>query len=287
MDRNGRRHRIGTFAFRAMLVLSLLLVMAPGSSLAQMPIADEKPLREERQAPNEMKSAACSPADRRARPQWPPANMTTVSSHVLQGQVKSRIVLDVLKRPDVQNVLRDGRVSLDSEHARTAIHTLDTGNTLLAVGIPTQTGILIYYELATILEERDPEGQGFRSRYKSQAMLYKHEGEMVRLVATSINGRSVSLPRCDSPSVQQVCGDCTNLFQWDYPSWTCANYSWSCVITCGLQLCGPCAFICGECLGGNSWACGVCFFCTLGCGQCVSQCCSQWDEVCAYCGTPP
>ena len=45
-----------------------------------------------------------------------------------------------------------------------------------------------YYELAKPLAERNPEGEGYRSLYKSQAMLLAIEGNRVKLVSLSING---------------------------------------------------------------------------------------------------
>jgi len=167
------------------------------------------------------------------------------------------------------------------------MHTLDTGNTLLTVAIPAEKEALIYYELAKPLAERNPEGKGYKSLYKSQAMLLAIEGKEVKLISLSING---SPPRKAGivPLGVPPCGNCTDIYNWTYESANCTSWDGGCLIGCGVG-CVFCVFLCWECIAsGTPWACGGCIWCTLvHCPYCIFGCCRHWEVGCVTCGTPP
>ena len=121
-------------------------------------------------------------------PKHPLQGIRITHSKEVKGPEKDRIVPRVLESPDVQNVLREASLRFHPIRAMVVRHTLDTGNTLLAIGIPTGKGALIYYELAKPLAE--PGEQGYKSLYKSQAMLYAVEEKTAKLLSTSVTRAS-------------------------------------------------------------------------------------------------
>jgi len=214
----------------------------------------------------------------------PLQGITIKHSEEVKGKAKDRLVMDILKSPDVRNVFQGSPVKFSTSKAIVMVHTLDTGNTLISVGIPTEKGGLIYYELAEPLVEQE-------KRYKSQAMLLAFQGETVKLISTSVNGRLVSL----SPSSRQAhavfsgsppCGGCQNPVSgpWEYELATCTSWNSGCLIGCGIG-CGVCAIECIECaVTANPWACAKCIGCALGCGYCVILCCQHWESTYVDCG---
>lgn len=254
--------------------LLLATVVVPGRA--------QEPEGVERSAPPQP-SGNCSPALGGAGPSHPLQEVVIEHSQELKGREKEPMVRGVLQTSDVRNVLGESPIVLDPTRAMVVISTLDTGNTLLAMSVPMEKGILIYYELAEPLVEAG-------KRFRSQAVLYAIESETVRLISTSMNGRLVTLlpsPAGRATLASGPCGDCTDIFQWDYLTSYCTGYSGSCLIGCGIG-CGVCAITCAECIAtGNGWACAKCIGCALGCGWCASNCCQQWETGCASCGPMP
>ena len=179
-------------------------------------------------------------------------------------------MIGILNSPDVQNVIQGSRVKLDDSSAYVVLHTLDTGNTLSAVGIPTEKGVLIYYEVV------EPGGK----RYYSQAMLMTFEGETVKLISKSVNGRPVSpLPLRQAiavPTGEDPCGGCGQP-PWRYECVNCTGYDSNCLFRCGLG-CGACAITCAT---GNFWACAFCAL--VGCPSCLVSCCTGYNHHCCDC----
>ena len=106
----------------------------------------------------------------------------------------------------MQNVVQESRLKFDDSKAQVVVHTLDTGNTLLAVGMPTEKGALIYYKVA------EPLGDAAGKRFESQAILHALKGDTTKLISMSVNGRPVSLLSPQqagaAPTGGNPCGGC-------------------------------------------------------------------------------
>lgn len=176
-------------------------------------------------------------------------------------------------------------MKLSFSEAKVVLNTLKQDNTLLVVVIPGEEAALIYYEMAQPLLEKDLEGKGYKSIYRSQAMLVRIEDEVVKLTSTSINGRLVSLaPRPLGTS----CGGCVSIFgPWAWDSRVCTSWDNNCLIGCGLG-CGASAYLCYTCVTtGHPIACGSCIAAAFHCAWCTNGCCQSWIPTCASCGTLP
>lgn len=274
-----KRLSIKTFS----ILLTMLVILLPLTMSLSVSAKVAVPLPEipdENAEPVQPPSMGCPQAFSADGYRHPLQEIKVENSKELENPEKHRVIFRVLESPDVQNVLRENSAKIDLTTAMATMHTLDIGNTLLVVRILIGERALIYYELAEPLIEPG-------KRYKSQAMLLAFEEETVRLITTSINGRLVSLgssPR--QMGVTMSCGNCTDMFNWTYQSWSCTSWNGSCLIQCGFS-CGGCLAPCGGCLTlGYWWLCSACASCALGCGWCTSQCCQNWESVCPWCGTP-
>jgi len=265
------------------LIALLLLITVAG------PATMQEPEGVERLTPSQP-AGSCSPTLGGPGASHPLQGVTIKHSRELEGREKDLVVRRVLQAPDVRNVLKDSSMKFDPAKAMAVMHTLDTGNTLLAVVIPAEKWGLIYYELAKPLVERDPEGRGYKSIYKSQAMLLAIEGETLKLVATSVNGRP---PRKAgiAPLGSPPCGGCYSPITgpWEWEAGYCTSWDGRCLIRCGATTCGPCAIACGGCIWtGNPVLCATCAWCvSISCPVCIITCCQHWEVTCATCGTPP
>jgi|GEM_PF-1372710 hypothetical protein len=258
------------------LIALLLLITVAG------PATMQEPEGVERLTPSQP-AGSCSPTLGGPGASHPLQGVTIEHSRELEGREKDLVVRRVLQAPDVRNVLKGSPMKFEPAKAMAVMHTLDTGNTLLAVVIPAEKWGLIYYELAKPLVERDPEGRG----YKSQAMLVAIEGETVKLVATSINEHLISL----SPQKAEVaplngptCGEC--YYSWDYSSWYCTSWDGGCLIQCGVTACASAYYACRTCLlTGSPSSCILCVSLALGCTICNVRCCQHFETSCIPC--PP
>jgi hypothetical protein len=258
------------------LIALLLLITVAG------PATMQEPEGVERLTPSQP-AGSCSPTLGGPGASHPLQGITIEHSRELEGREKDLVVRRVLQAPDVRNVLKDSSMKFDPAKAMAVMHTLDTGNTLLAVVIPAEKWGLIYYELAKPLVERDPEGRGYKSIYKSQAMLLAIEGETVKLVATSVNGRpprKAGIASLGSPP----CGGCVSIFgPWEYESGYCISWNAGCLIGCGLS-CARCGPPCYRCISSGQ-SCGDCIVCALTCAACPFICCERWGSTCVTCGS--
>ncbi len=229
----------------------------------------------------------CTPSFDDTGPSYPLGEITIQQSEELLGVRKTLAVRKVLQAPDVQNVLKGPSLKMNVANAVAVLHTLEGDNTLFVVVIPrTEKEALIYYELARPLLEKNPAGEGYKSIYKSQAMILAIEDQTVKLVSTSINGRLVSLvPR---PLSSSSCGGCISIFgPWAWDSRQCTSWDNNCMIGCGLG-CGGAAGACITCISTGNWgACVSCISGAFGCGWCVTGCCRSWIPICASCGPLP
>lgn len=209
------------------------------------------------------------------RPWNPFEHIKIEATQELDGEAKASALAQALTSQDMRNVVSGDPVGLDTWAAKAAIHTLDTENTLLAVAIPSESTVYAYYELA------EPLVEGTIGRYKSQAMLFALESENARLLATSINGRSIDLSSGGSVSeLQQDCGGCIDPFNvWEYETVYCSGYNYQCLWGCV----GVCAACVVTCAGGITPGCLACLL--IVCPWCVFSCC-YWDSTCADCGAP-
>lgn len=201
--------------------------------------------------------------------------ITIVRSEEVTGRQKDRLVMDILNSPDVQNVVQESRLKFDDSKARVVVHTLDTGNTLLAVGIPTEKGALIYYKLA------EPLGDAAGKKFKSQAMLHALEDDTTKLISMSVNGRPVSplspQQAGAAPTGGDPCGGCQSI-RYQYYGKYCSRYDRGCIFGC----CGPCMVACA----GSAITCFVCV--AIWCPLCMySRCCTAISWGCIPCGTWP
>lgn len=266
-------------AATSIIILSLLMVILSGPVMAR----DYVNMRSSPPPPGEV----CASDSRGSTPSYPLSGITVQASEELRGVRRDLALSKVLQMPDVQNVLKESPqgLKLSFSEAKVVLNTLKQDNTLLVVVIPGEEAALIYYEMAQPLFEKDPEGKGYKSIYRSQAMLVRMEDEVVKLASTSINGRLVSLaPRPLGTS----CGGCVSIFgPWEVDSRVCTSWDNGCLVGCGLQ-CGSCIASCGACVAtGAWWACVGCISCALGCGYCTSRCCQNWVDTCTSCGTLP
>jgi hypothetical protein len=201
--------------------------------------------------------------------------ITIVRSEEVKGRQKDRLVMSILNSPDVQNVVQESRLKFDDSKAQVVVHTLDTGNTLLAVGMPSEKGALIYYEVA------EPLGDAAGKRFKSQAMLHALEGDTIKLISMSVNGRLVSplSPRQTgaAPTDGDPCGGCQSI-NYSYWGQYCSHYDGDCIFGC----CWGCLVACGS---GNPMACFICV--AIVCPLCMYRCCDAWSWGCIPCGTLP
>jgi len=191
--------------------------------------------------------------------------ITIERSEEVTGGQRDRLVTAVLNSPDVQNVIQQSRVKPDDSKARVMVHTLDTGDTLLAVGFPIESGVLIYYRLV-----------GTEERY-SQAMFITIEGETAEVASKSMNGHLIPSPsRQPGATLGSVhpnldCG-------WLCEYCDCTHYDVQCITRC----CGSCVVPCM--IPGNTTACVLCAL--LWCPLCASTCCDSWHCYCAECPAP-
>lgn len=275
MEGSGKRSKVITGVLATMLVILLLLTMALPIAFARTPAPLPEVQGEGHTLAPQPQSAGCSTASAGSGYKHPLQGITIKQSKELAGKEKDRVALDVLKRSDVQNVLPESGVKLDGTEARVVIHTLDDGNTLLAVGIPVEKGVLIYYELAKTIAERNPDGQGYRSMFKSEAMIFSIDEKTARLLSTSVNGRLVSLRHGGpAPTQWENCGNCTDMYNWTYAGSYCASMDTGCAFRC----CFGCMVACGS---GNVWACFICV--AVWCPACMWSCCT-WEPTCPSCG---
>lgn len=205
-----------------------------------------------------MFAPTCSAAFARTGPQHPLQKVIVRYSEEIRGEDRDRMVLDILKRPDMQNVLQEIRVELDEREARVVVHILDTGNTL-----------------ARPLAEREPGGRGYRSLYKSQAMFYTLEGTTVNLLSSSMNGQLIPLHQT---ALFSTCGNCTDIYNWTYYGAYCSSMDTGCAFRC----CGACIVPCGS---RNLLACLLCV--GVWCPLCMASCCTTWSWGCVSCGAAP
>lgn len=229
----------------------------------------------------------CTPSFGNTGPSYPLGEITIQQSEELLGVRKTRALRKVLQAPDVQNVLKSSWEANITE-AKIVLHTLKDENTLLVAVIHYgETEILIYYELTRPLLEKDSTGKGYKSIYRSQAMILAIEDQTVKLVSTSINGRLAPLvPR---PLSSSSCGGCISIFgPWAWDSRQCTAWDNNCLIFAGIG-CTTCAAVCGSCVTtGNVVACISCVGCTIGnCMHRINGCCRNWIPTCASCGTLP
>lgn len=266
-----------------LLVMLVMLMTVFPPAFAKVPTPPEVQ-DEGHTLASQPRSAGCLKAHAGPGYKHPLQQITVKQFRELVGKEKDRMVADVLKRPDVQNVLQESGVKPDSTKARVGIHTLDDGNTLLAVAIPAGNGILAYYELAKTLAEPNLEGQD-EYFYKSEAMLLtidKSKNQIAN-ISTSVNGRLVSL-RHGGPAPAQLenCGNCTDIFNWTQYGAYCTGFNGDCVRGC-IGVCGTCAIACA--VGGI--ANPGCLACLVwGCPFCIINCC-YWAYDCISCPTPP
>ena len=243
--------------FSVFILLAVLLSAGPGTVVGQEPPPRQ---HQERQGCGCGKS--CTSRGHFLE------GITIERSEEVTGRQRDRLVTGILNSLDVQNVIQESRVKLDDSKAQVVMHTLDSGNTLLAVGVPTEKGALIYYEVAESL-----------GRYKSQAMLYALEGDTAKLISTSVNQRLVSLSSGQAgaaPTGGDPCGGCGQP-PWRYYCYYCTSWNNGCLVRCGLG-CGACAITCAT---GNFW---MCLFCvTAGCPGCLFTCCTGWGTTCCDC----
>lgn len=262
----------------AMMVILLPLIMS--LSVSAKVAVPRSEIADESVEPVQLPSIGCAQAFSADGYRHPLQEIKVENSKQLENSEKHRAIVKALESPDVQNVLRENPSKIELATAIATMHTLNTGNTLLIVRILYREKALIYYELAKPLIEPG-------KRYKSQAMLLAFEEKTVKLITTSINGRLVSL--ASSPQQMNVtmsCGNCTDMSNWTYQSWSCTSWNGGCLIQCGFS-CGACLAPCGGCVTtGYWWLCAACASCAFGCGWCTSQCCQNWESVCPWCGTP-
>ena len=207
------------------------------------------------------------------KPGHPLQEITIWHSEELTGKLKDQNVIDILTSPDVRNVFPESPMRVESVKAKVVVHTLDTGNTLLAVAISTSKGVLIYYELAEPLVK-------LGRRYKSQAMLYTIEGKTVELVSTSVNGRLVSLslsPQKGGVVLTSACGGCIDPLNgpWEEDCVHCVALDVNDMFECraGCIFCGsniPCWFFCAA----------------VWCPFCYLNNCLEWEWACCACLLP-
>jgi len=278
---------------KTLIVIVLVAMLLPVS--AAFPITAQEPQRDGA-SQSMLCCGSCPATPATLGPKHPLHGIQIRESEEVKGPEKDFLVSKVLQSQDVQNVLREAPLKFNPTMAIIVRHTLDTGNTLLAVSIPMEKGALIYYELANPLAERDPKGRGYKSLYKSQAMLlgFEPENETVKLISTSVNGHLVSpLPREAGviPLGTPPCGGCYDPYNgpWEYDSAYCSSWNVSCLIGCGVTVCGFCVLHCAQCIStGNPWACANCIACVFACPACpVFFCCQQWEAMCTSCGTLP
>lgn len=260
-----------------LVAVTLLAVMLTPSALARVPDAD---LLAEQQEQN-----GCG--------FW--TNKQTevlqgVEIEPLTGTELKKAVKKALRSKDVRNVLKSASVQLDTRGAGAARHMLEAENTILAVGIPTEKGVVAYYKYEST------------ERIESKAVLFQisADGETAQLIAVSVNGHSLALSGSD-PLVsvngrplmlsgpdrsggmvaQLNCGGCVSPITgpWEYDCRNCTNTDWNCVIA-------HCAACIIPCSAGLTLPCMVCLL--IWCPSWVYYgCCTSWEWSCCYCGTPP
>ena len=155
---------------------------------------------------------------------------------------------------------------------------------LLTVVLPAQDGggyesALIYREVDIPLAQRGKLGDEWQ--YKSEAMVVIRKGDIVQLVAASVNGGLIypnMSSRSDGPGLKYHCGGCWDIINgpWEYDWGYCASWDLGCM--------AGCAASCVQCRGCGSW--WVCVACAFGCVHCPGQCCSHWVDTCAQCLAP-
>lgn len=263
-----------------MLVILLPLTMSLSvSARVAVPLPE---IPDESAEPVQPPAPGCSQAFSADGYRHPLQGISLKQTEELGRKETARVALDVVKRSDVSNVLKESGVKLNGKKVQAARHHLEGGNTLLAVSMSTKQHVLVYYELDQTVAELNPDGQGYRSIFKSEALLFAVDepAQSAKLVSGSINGQLIS--RSTTASTQSLnCGNCTDMNNWTYAGATCASYNWGCVGGC-MGTCGACAILCA--LGGlgnpGCWAClgWACPWCLLGC--------CNWEPACPWCGTP-
>jgi len=215
--------------------------------------------------------------DRDGRLKHPLADIIIKNSQeVTDPYEKKTLLAQLLQHPDIRNVLIGREIGGENE-ATLVRHLLNTGNSLMTMGLPVSAQeMLVSYTLNTPLESTDE--NGISRCYQSQAMLFKIEEQDAILEAISVNSQAItsndSLAYANDP-----CGGCVSPISgpWSYYAQYCKRYSRSCLFGC----CGPCVVPCGA---GAAHACLLCVL--LWCPICAMSCCAKWYKACTPCATP-
>lgn len=167
-------------------------------------------------------------------------------------------------------LLRRHALIPEEAHHVAVQHELADGNTLLAIGAawaerPDGAFGAIHYHLARPVEH-----------FQSSTAIYSISSKAADLLATSVNGRLVTIPV--GIGIQSHCGGCVDptVGPWEHNWESCASYDWGCLRLC----CGPCALTC--------WLFpSACFACIAAwCSYCFGwECCAVWQHTCNPCAT--
>jgi hypothetical protein len=199
----------------------------------------------------------------------------SVGFEEIEGERLIEIVRKIAQRRDVTNVVDAEDLASIAQRggtdARAAIHRLEDGNEMLAVGVPLDGDrVLLYYEF----EEPVRIGQR-RTATESEALLLRAEDGRLLLEGTSDNGGAARVPQGSGGEVgtaQEECGNCTFGAFDTYPSYECVEFDYYCIA----ERCVPCA---PGCLN-----LGTCLVCLAICGFFgYISCCTRYGYICRCC----
>jgi len=207
-------------------------------------------------------------------------------SQFLEGEARAALLQRIRSHPDLL-ALSFVPQETSSPEPIAVVHELADGNHLEIAAWPDGEDLILVHIFARPWAM--PVVGHSPVLLQSQAMRLRVDGEWVRLVARSVNGRLTGSTRAGEGLLIQPtshCAGCANCWTgpWETDCQSCISWNASCLAGC----CAGCAFYCIDCARGNLWACGYCFACVFViCPWCASGCCHQWVHDCCSCAPCP
>ena len=197
-------------------------------------------------------------------------------SQFLEGEARAALLQRIRSHPDLL-ALSFVPQETSSPEPIAVVHELADGNHLEIAAWPDGEDLILVHIFARPWAM--PVVGHSPVLLQSQAMRLRVDGEWVRLVARSVNGRLTGSTRAGEGLLIQPtshCAGCANCWTgpWETDCQSCAEWNTNCLIAC-----------CGQCVGWCStwWTCIACI--VAWCPWCAEAfCCNRWVHDCCSCG---
>jgi predicted DCC family thiol-disulfide oxidoreductase YuxK len=194
------------------------------------------------------------------------SHLVVKKSQELTGEKLEQARARFNNAPDVNEIIGEHNAAAETEEHKAVMHTLEDNNTLLAIGATLGNQAVLYYALAEPV-----------ANVRTAAYLYELDGERVRLVSFSINGKAATLQ--EQPAMD-ICGGCVDPVNgpFHHGCTVCSGSDWG----CAAERCAACMI---PCAAGITAPCIVCL--VVWCPYWVFfGCCTSWDPSCCGCLAP-